>query len=63
MGLNIRQVLRLKTEWLGLVLLNSYSKLQEDGAFSLKVLVKRQQLNLHNLVLQTERASLKLHVE
>lgn len=43
MGFNIRQVLGLR-EWLRLVLLNSYSKLQEGGAFGLEVLVKRLQL-------------------
>lgn len=43
MGFNIRQVLGLR-EWLRLVLLNSYSKLREGGAFGLEVLVKRLQL-------------------
>lgn len=58
MGLNIRQVLGLR-EWLRLVLLNSYSKLREGGPFGLEVLMKRLQLE----ALQTEKASLKLHVE
>lgn len=58
MGLNIRQVLGLR-EWLRLVLLNSCSKLREGGPFGLEVLMKRLQLE----ALQTEKASLKLHVE